>query len=320
MIGRMKISLNVITTLIFLVKEVFGSGCGGSFEKKGKILHPTSNDGFLLTSTGNTVDCASRCWRREQCWSFYHNPTDQACFLASRYQTVVPDTSHSDTAQNYFDLYRKPGGYSTCKELQLANSNATDSDYWLYPAASHVHYNIVKVYCYDMGTSNPQEYISLPTPNTGEYPNETYQKCVTHVFTLTGCPGNQGIYTYSKIKIDLSTMHVNRATRTFMTVSGKPRDYAWVGDCYTELDNSYTCGPKGSFTINTDGTGLIVDPALTWKKSGYKAKVEMTKSQGGAVINLLCGGYPGSCAPLYQMTLHINIANNASPESAIWMT
>ncbi|XP_067659154.1 A disintegrin and metalloproteinase with thrombospondin motifs 20-like [Haliotis asinina] len=317
----MKLTLNVITTILFLVQEGCGSGCGkGKFQKIGSILHPKRNGGFLLTTTAIVVDCASQCWRREQCWSFYHNPNDQACFLATRYQAAVPDTSFTDTSANYFDLYRKPGGYSTCKDLRLANPSVTDGDYWLYPTASQVHYNIVKMYCYGMGTSNPGEFITLPTPNRGEYPNETYQKCITHVFYLSGCPGQQGVYIYSKIEIDPTTMNVNRTTRTFMTGTGKSRDYAWVGDCFTELDNFYTCGPKGSFTINTSGTGLIVDPALTWKKSGYKSKVVMTKSDGDAVINLICGGYPGSCAPLYQMQLHISTANYVNPASATWMT
>ena len=73
------------------------------------ILHPKSDAGFLTSRTCKRAECASDCFWTTNCWKFYHNPTDNTCFLASRTQMVVPDTSFSNTTENIFDMLRKSG-------------------------------------------------------------------------------------------------------------------------------------------------------------------------------------------------------------------
>ena len=63
-------------------------------------------------------------------------------------------------------------------------------------------------------------------------------------------------------------MEVDRTEITFAsTTFGTSVDYGKASDCYTIHYGGVkrSCGPKGTFNIDTTGTGLIVDPTVRFK-------------------------------------------------------
>ena len=62
-------------------------------------------------------------------------------------------------------------------------------------------------------------------------------------------------------------MEVDRTEITFAnTIFGLPINYGDAIDCYAIHRDGIrgTCGPKGTFNIDTTGTGLIVDPKVSF--------------------------------------------------------
>ncbi|XP_052798681.1 uncharacterized protein LOC128230452 [Mya arenaria] len=60
--------------------------------------------------------------------------------------------------------------------------------------------------------------------------------------------------------------------------------------CRTQNDTS------GYFSIDTTGTGLVVDPELEWRLFGwYPSMITFSRSADGRRISAWCGGYCGVC-------------------------
>ncbi len=109
-------SISFLLTQVWIVNIVFCTNCKRSdeFNRIGDLLHPKTSGGFLKTTTAPRVDCASQCEtsRIPDCFSFYHNPTDNQCFLVSAGQVVVADSTFPDITDNRFDLYGMKSKYA----------------------------------------------------------------------------------------------------------------------------------------------------------------------------------------------------------------
>ncbi|XP_071099527.1 A disintegrin and metalloproteinase with thrombospondin motifs 20-like [Haliotis cracherodii] len=205
-------------------------------------------------------------------------------------------------SHGHFMIYacKKP---ESCADIKKLINPPMDGDYWLYPPGL-AGQERVRIYCHNMITT-PEEFISLPIPNSGNYPNEELIPCSgPKKYRVIG--GGWGSWTYNKIKLALTTLVVNQTDRTFATWIGTPQDYGESLDCYHNHGTTRgLCGPVGTFTIDTTGTGFRVSPSLSWKSFGWMPWTIFSRASNGLVVNLNCGGYCGGCAPDGLLTLQL---------------
>ncbi|XP_035677361.1 A disintegrin and metalloproteinase with thrombospondin motifs 9-like [Branchiostoma floridae] len=201
---------------------------------------------------------------------------------------------------------------NSCSEVQKLERARYDGEFYL-----HVHGKILKVYCRDMETTRPTEYITLASGDGRNYA-EIYQKSL---FNPNQCPHNgsrnssclchdkghpdAGYTVYEKVRINLDTMQISVSDMQFSrTVQGKAVPFGNAGDCYSTA----RC-PQGAFNIDLSGTGLGVSPDTQWHTQGRFITADINRSQGifmtadihrsqdGSVVQGRCGGYCGTCFP-----------------------
>ncbi|XP_041367098.1 uncharacterized protein LOC121381807 [Gigantopelta aegis] len=115
------------------------------------------------------------------------------------------------------------------------------------------------------------------------------------------------------------TMEVDIDDATFANITSTDDwPYAIARDCYAihYNGNPYCGGPRGTFTVNTTNTGLVVKSTVTWKIFGWKSYQIIDRMPGDSVINLNCGGWPGGCAPGGPLLLELNPNEDLPEESA----
>ncbi|XP_041367341.1 uncharacterized protein LOC121381969 isoform X1 [Gigantopelta aegis] len=203
----------------------------------------------------------------------------------------------------------------SCSEVKACNSQYGDGEYWIYPAPYGT--TKVKIYCHGMNSGSPTEYVTLNVVNKAYYPGKSSQECGPETFP--GCSNGGGETHYTKIRVDIQTMEVDRIDSTFSTtVFGSPQNYGEANDCYTIHygGKKQTCGPKGTFNIDTTGTGLIIKKTLTFPVSGWNAWGQTVRNTDGTKIDLLCGGWSGGCAPSGAMTLELVSTGSTVPSSS----
>ncbi|XP_071092867.1 A disintegrin and metalloproteinase with thrombospondin motifs 9-like [Haliotis cracherodii] len=262
---------------------------------------------LLETINGASVtDCAIYVERKPSLQWFIFNSVDQVCITSTCWAMPVQLVPSSNNV-----LYRKasPTSPQSCSDVKETEPTATDGEYWIYPDAPTFLGCPTKIYCHDMASGPPKEYVSLTVTNTGEFPSVQNTFCSGE----TSYPG--GFTYFSKIRVDIKMMAVNTADHTFATGNGY---YGAASDCYSE--NNFDCGPKGIFSINTIGTGMIVDPQQQWTEGGYLPYTpSVTRSGDGVQIDLLCGGSCGGCAPNGPLKLHRNKQEDVPPENGMFV-
>ncbi|XP_041367221.1 sushi, von Willebrand factor type A, EGF and pentraxin domain-containing protein 1-like [Gigantopelta aegis] len=199
----------------------------------------------------------------------------------------------------------------SCSEVKACNSQYGDGDYWIYPAPYGT--TKAKIYCRNMN-NGAIEYVTLNTINVGYKPPVSNMHCGGE--ESPGCSKGGGETRYEKIRVNIQTMEVDRTDRTFAyTAFGIPRNYGEAADCYSIHYGNIrvACGPKGTFNIDTTGTGLIVDPTLSFPVTGWNAWGQVVRRPGGTQIDLLCGGWSGACRPDKDMLL---VIGSTAPSSA----
>ncbi|XP_068172035.1 A disintegrin and metalloproteinase with thrombospondin motifs 9-like [Antennarius striatus] len=198
---------------------------------------------------------------------------------------------------------------SSCGEVQTLNGPLPDSEYLL-----NIQGKTLKVYCAEMQTDTPQEYISLMAAE-GENFSEIFGYRLNDP---TQCPANgsrredcdcrrdyttAGITTFSKVRLDISKMNIITTDWKFaFTHEGKSVPFATAGDCYSAA----RC-PQGQFRINLSGTGFRVSDDTSWISQGNNAVADVQKSQDGSRVSGMCGGYCGKCAPSSGSSLAVTV-------------
>lgn len=94
-------------------------------------------------------------------------------------------------------------------------------------------------------------------------------------------------------------MVVNGTDYTFTSVTGSPTiKYGESTDCNGQYDLN-PCPHFGHAVIDTRGTGLIVDPSITFGLlEQHKAEMkDFIRSADGSQISFLCAGYCSRCGP-----------------------
>ncbi|KAI4905651.1 hypothetical protein NFI96_011351 [Prochilodus magdalenae] len=189
--------------------------------------------------------------------------------------------------------------FSTCRELQMREGIIKDGEHYL-----KVKSRVIQIYCAEMQTSFPKEYVTLRSGQTDNY-SEVYGYRLNNPFE---CPYNGsrrqdcacrndypavGYTLFHRVRLDLSTMRIITTDVQFsQTLLGHPVPFATAGDCYSAA----RC-PQGQFSINLTGTGLKVAESTKWVSHGNYVAVKVHRSEDGMRIYGRCGGFCGKCLP-----------------------
>ncbi|XP_043933862.1 A disintegrin and metalloproteinase with thrombospondin motifs 9 [Protopterus annectens] len=188
---------------------------------------------------------------------------------------------------------------TSCQDLQQFEGLTEDNEYLI-----NIQGKIVKIYCASMQSDSPREYISLLSGDAENF-SEVFG---LRLLNPTECPHNgnrredchckrdytaAGFTTFSKVRIDLSTMQIITTDLHFAhTREGWSVPFATAGDCYSAA----RC-PQGQFSINLHGTGFSIHEDTQWATQGNYAVMNLQRAPDGGKVKGKCGGYCGKCTP-----------------------
>lgn len=133
----------------------------------------------------------------------------------------------------------------------------------------------MEIYCHNMNSDNPTEYISLRKGNQENY-SLFYSKRSTD---MSKCENGKGIHDesihygttrFNKVRININTLQIVDDDYQFSHTVGRPQKYATGGDCYS---NTGSC-PQGDFFVNLEGTGFRIRPTMMWEANGTNSTIE----------------------------------------------
>uniref|UniRef100_A0A3Q4N4X1 ADAM metallopeptidase with thrombospondin type 1 motif 20 n=1 Tax=Neolamprologus brichardi TaxID=32507 RepID=A0A3Q4N4X1_NEOBR len=199
--------------------------------------------------------------------------------------------------------------FSTCREVQMRQGVRIDGEYYL-----KVKSRILQIYCAEMQTDFPKEYVTLRSGQTDNY-SEVYGHRLLNPFQ---CPYNgsrkqdcecrndysaAGYTLFHKVRLDLNSLRITITDLRFsQTPLGQPVPFATAGDCYSAAK----C-PQGQFSINLIGTGFKVAQATKWTSQGNYVSVKVHRSEDGTRIYGRCGGFCGKCIPQAHNSLLLQV-------------
>ncbi|KAB5536845.1 hypothetical protein PHYPO_G00112000 [Pangasianodon hypophthalmus] len=197
----------------------------------------------------------------------------------------------------------------SCRDVQMQNGVVSDGEQLL-----SVQGKARNIYCSEMHTDSPKEYITLMT-GEGENFSEVF---AYRLMDPTQCPSNlirredcqcrrdytaAGLSTFSRVRLDLSKMTIITTDWKYShTREGHKVPFATAGDCYSAA----RC-PQGRFSLNLSGTGFQVAGSTQWISQGNYAVADIHKSQDGSRVTGMCGGYCGKCTPSSSSGLLIQV-------------
>ncbi|XP_012144163.2 A disintegrin and metalloproteinase with thrombospondin motifs 9 isoform X1 [Megachile rotundata] len=194
----------------------------------------------------------------------------------------------------------------SCLEAKKYYRTIKNSEYMLVVGGRSM-----SIYCHEMSTSEPKEYLTLPAGSSENYA-EVYDKRLRNPHT---CPYSgqrnescdcetiigsvSGKTTFRRIRIDPVKLYIQENDYTFSWTNGAKRiKYGTAGDCY-----SLAHCPQGRFSINLRGTQLRVSSDVVWTGSdGSSVQVDNIRGQH---ITGKCGGFCGFCSPKDGLKLDV---------------
>ncbi|XP_035673972.1 uncharacterized protein LOC118414203 [Branchiostoma floridae] len=203
-------------------------------------------------------------------------------------------------------LSRRNNGHkpTSCSEEKSLRPDANDGEYTLYPFSTDRDVAL-RVYCHDMASLKPKEFLTLPSGPDENYAIFFGDRLVDA--SLWQCTGpfqdqwdKHGTTKFSKLRIqfDTSKVEVIGDDYTFAQTTG-PNDVAYgqAGDCYSAKRG---CA-KGTFKVDLTGTGLALAPEVHWVMARYWPNYlninDMLVSEDRKVASGRCGGWCGRCWP-----------------------
>ncbi|XP_062418980.1 A disintegrin and metalloproteinase with thrombospondin motifs 20-like [Pungitius pungitius] len=189
--------------------------------------------------------------------------------------------------------------FASCRDVQTRLGAKIDGEYYL-----KVKSRILQIYCAEMQTDFPKEYVTLRSGQTDNY-SEVYGNRLLNPFE---CPFNgsrrqdcdcrndysaAGYTVFHKVRLDLSSLRIMITDLQFsQTLLGRPVPFGTAGDCYSAAK----C-PQGQFSINLIGTGLKLAEETKWTSQGNYVSIKVHRSEDGKRIYGRCGGFCGKCIP-----------------------
>ncbi|XP_046562157.1 A disintegrin and metalloproteinase with thrombospondin motifs 9-like [Haliotis rubra] len=243
--------------------------------------------------------CAILC-SNVSCQQFQYSDTSRFCITR---QAEAVSGGVINPGSGLFDTYKQDP--TTCSEIREDNPGAQSGEYHIIPSAPQFRGMSVKVFCL-MNDTHQLEYVTLPNENIGNFPKRSNAYCNSEVpYLRFDGVGQDGVTMYQKIRIIPSTMAVVTEDTTFTSGNKtKPHKYGMAVDCYS---STKACKGIGTFHIDTLGTGMKFATELMWTGYGHAGDLRsITRTQDGAIIDLVCGGWCGGCVPIGDMVLYPN--------------
>ncbi|XP_071095867.1 A disintegrin and metalloproteinase with thrombospondin motifs 9-like [Haliotis cracherodii] len=305
----LRIIFNYIPCLAFLQNS--------RFIMQDFVDNPHDRNMFLMDhKVESKVSCAGACDRDVFCLSFYYSKEEKRCLTNT---FVLHPSELTQNTQGSFQYFVKEviKRTRTCSEVKQNDPASVEGHYWLFPEASSLYGNRVRIYCHNMTETTPLEYISLLNPNVGVFPALRNADCTNGVVMSSG---HEGTTTFYKVKVMVDSVIIvtNNYDYTFANWTGKRYPYGAAGDCYSPQSSTQKgpCGPVGSFHINFDGTGLRTYGKTSWRSSN-DTNISF-KASSSSNIKVICGGLCGYCyirGP--GLTLTVNREEMIDQDSAI---
>ncbi|KAI8500221.1 hypothetical protein Bbelb_217870 [Branchiostoma belcheri] len=201
---------------------------------------------------------------------------------------------------------------ASCLDVKSSRRSAQDGEYTLYPL-SFCGDTPFRVYCHNMSSDNPQEFLTLPAgPDNNfahrygprlQWSGAIWYRCTGPLF---GYWGEAGYTKFSKVRIafEESKVRIIQDDHTFATTEGNNYiPYGTAGDCYSPTQG---CA-KGTFQVDLTGTELVLAPGVQWGMfatwPGELTINDMYISEDRKVASARCGGWCGHCVPQGNLTL-----------------
>ncbi|KAG7202290.1 hypothetical protein KM043_018623 [Ampulex compressa] len=195
----------------------------------------------------------------------------------------------------------------TCLDVQKRSKTDKDGEYSLMVGGRNM-----QIYCHEMSTSEPREYLTLPAGD-GENYAELYYKRIRNPQACSyngprndscNCAADTGTIfgktMFKRIRIDIAKLYVLTTDYTFTWTKGaKCIEYGKAGECYSPSHCS-----EGQFSINLSGTMLKLSPDATWSKETRETFMEIERINDQRVVGK-CGGYCGFCKPKIGLKLDV---------------
>ncbi|XP_061171906.1 A disintegrin and metalloproteinase with thrombospondin motifs 9-like [Saccostrea echinata] len=238
--------------------------------------------------------CGLQCLQNSNCVSLLYNSTDKSCKL---FQVIYSVEEGEEDIVKYFILDRGNSRSipESCKDVTTCSGTTTDGEYWIYPQATNR--KRVKIYCNNMAF-NPTEYITLKNPNSFIDHDQSNWPIMWQQCQSSYIPPLKRV-DFQKVGIQIQNMEVNGMDYSFALLTGTPTiSYGRIRDCNGESFRS-PCPHFASATINTKGTGLVIDPSLTWGviDGSYPEMRNFQKSTDDSEISFTCSGWCSTCGP-----------------------
>ncbi|RNA19970.1 A disintegrin and metallo ase with thrombospondin motifs 20, partial [Brachionus plicatilis] len=191
---------------------------------------------------------------------------------------------------------------NSCKELKQKFNLDQDNDYYL-----NISNSIVQIYCKDMHTSEPKEFITLKSGESRNFA-EIYDKKLIHPtkcrygprygadcsFCESETVENHGITLFSKVRLNISSLSIIGDDFSFTNVLyGNLVPFGNSGDCYSLVPECQ----QGRLNIDLRGTNFVLDPSTKWINYGENPNQKIYFSKDNSIIYGTCGGFCGFCKP-----------------------
>ncbi|XP_048751209.2 A disintegrin and metalloproteinase with thrombospondin motifs 9-like [Ostrea edulis] len=239
--------------------------------------------------------CGFICLQKGRCVSLLYSPVDNSCKLFD----VIYDESGGIGDIEYYILDTGNRWIpESCVDVATCSGITTDGEYWIYPKSSQR--KRIKIFCYKL-RSDPSEYITLKSTNTFiQHDDTNWPSKGRQCYSSYKLPLKRADFT--KVGIQIQNMEVDGTDYTFALLTGLVTvPFGHSMDCNGERQRQ-PCPHYGTATINTRGTGLIIDLTLTWGVTGgWRMELkDFNRSTDGAEISFTCAGWCGKCGPVSE--------------------
>lgn len=167
----------------------------------------------------------------------------------------------------------------TCVDVQRMYRQYADGEYML-----EVRSRSVRIYCHQMNSAMPREYITVePQENYSifyEYKTKLFDSCPpasrAHEYVNDV---NSGRTYFRKLRLNISDLRIIENDFEFAESRGQRQALGSAGDCYNRNMNC----PQGDFSISVAHTGFTLRPGTVWNTYGNRAVMKLSSD-----VSVLC--------------------------------
>ncbi|XP_046580623.1 A disintegrin and metalloproteinase with thrombospondin motifs 9-like [Haliotis rubra] len=302
--------------LLFMLCKCLAASITSTHFKNRPEYNDMSVNGLLEEpNVLNRVHCGVLCLKN-QCLAFIYNANTRVCrrssSLPQAHEVDVPEVGARFYETGVPEETPPAANPHNCSDIKQCLPGATDGEYWIYsPTLGNKK---VRIYCHNM-SSVPSEYVTLFHTNKGDYPGVRDLDCDGEE-PMTG--GKAGVTSFSRVKVNAENMTVITDDYEFAFSTGTPSPYGQGLDCYTRHSGNVrnTCGPKGTFLIDTRGTGLLFSKNIQWQYKNPNSWGIAQRFHNGTVIEILGGGNCGGVKPAEDLQFETNTNEDLDAQSA----